>query len=72
VHHHCLISETGRTGTTFLVILLTRLGVDTGFTRETATIDNAARAGLEHTGIEATSPYLIKSPWLCDQIDDSL
>lgn len=70
--HHCLISGTGRAGTTFLVILLTRLGVDTGFTRESATNDNVAHAGLEHTSIEPASPYLIKSPWLCDQIDDAI
>ena len=67
--HHCLISGPGRAGTTFLVIVLTRLGVYTGFTRETATNDNIARAGLEHTTIEATSPYLIKNPWLCGRID---
>lgn len=68
-HHHSLISGTGRAGTTFLVVLLTHLGVETGFTAETATNDNIARAGLEHNVIEATSPYLIKSPWLCDRID---
>jgi hypothetical protein len=62
VNHHCLISGTGRAGTTFLVVLLTRLGLDTGFAEETMMIDEIARAGLEHAFIEPTSPYLIKSP----------
>jgi hypothetical protein len=68
-HHHCIISGPGRAGTTFLVILLTRLGVQTGFTLQTAANENLARAGLETWRIAAGSPYVIKSPWLCDRID---
>jgi len=50
--HHIIISGTGRAGTTFLVQLLTALGLDTGFT------DLAS--------------YIIKSPWLCDYLDEVL
>ena len=68
-HHHCLISGPGRAGTTLLVILLTRLGVSTGFTEETATNENVARAGLELIEARKQSPYVVKSPWLCDRVD---
>ncbi len=69
LHHHCLISGTGRAGTTFLVILLTRLGVDTGFTPQSATARGPGRAGLEITTLLPTSPYVLKAPAYCDRID---
>lgn len=71
-HHHCLISGTGRTGTTFLVMLLTHLNVDTGYTIETAIVDNPGRAGLERNTITRASPYLIKSPHFCDHLEGIL
>lgn len=47
---HVVITGTGRTGTTFLVELLTHLELDTGFTAESVTQmkDQTGRAGLEH------------------------
>lgn len=71
-HHHCLISGTGRSGTTFLVILLTHLGVDTGFTPETAEAENSGHAGLELKAIKPSGPYVIKSPQFCDRLDKVL
>jgi len=71
-HHHCLISGTGRSGTTFLITLLTHLGVDTGFTRETARVENSGHAGLELKSIKPSSPYVIKSPRFCDRLDKIL
>lgn len=49
--HKVIITGTGRAGTTFLVQLLTELGLDTGFTPETARagIDGHSQAGLEHS-----------------------
>ena len=44
------ITGTGRCGTTFLIALLTLLGMDTGFTRENLkeNIHDSCRAGLEY------------------------
>ena len=68
---HVVITGTGRTGTTFIVKLLTYLGLDTGFSvDDTKTYINAAeRCGLEFkAGIWdlADAPYIIKSPWFVD------
>ena len=60
--HHTLIAGTGRAGTTFLVELLTRLGLDTGFTAESMTIDKRAFAGLERDIRKPTAPYIAKDP----------
>lgn len=61
---HVVITGTGRSGTTFLVELLTHLGLDTGFTPEN--LDSRkyeiARAGLEHDIRWENSPYIVKKP----------
>ena len=54
---HVLITGTGRTGTTFLVQLLTNLGLDTGYTRQNMTLFEYARAGLEHNVTHKNAPY---------------
>jgi hypothetical protein len=47
--NHVLITGTGRAGTTFLIHLLTKIGVDTGFDLENidAFIDQTSFGGLE-------------------------
>ncbi|MEM7287366.1 MAG: hypothetical protein AAF480_13520 [Actinomycetota bacterium] len=70
VRHHCIISGTGRAGTSFLVALLTRCGVDTGFGEERLALNNRARAGLEDDVRRDTASYLVKSPWFCDYADE--
>ena len=45
---YLVISWTGRTGNTFLIQLLTNLGIDTGFTPETLRVYKYARACLEN------------------------
>src|SRR5215213_2684920 len=69
--HHVIISGTGRAGTTFLVQLLTELGLETGFPKGQV-IDTKSRAGMELDIRDANAPYVIKSPWLCDYLDDVL
>lgn len=61
---HVVIAGTGRTGTTFLVELLTYLGLDTGFTRESleSKKHKEARAGLEHDIRREGCPYIVKNP----------
>ena len=71
-HHHCVISGTGRAGTTFLVGLLTRLGIDTGFAPADVILENPAHAGLERTTLKRKLPYVVKSPWLCDRLEEAL
>lgn len=70
------ISGTGRTGTTLLVQLLSDLGLNTGFSPETATTGDASsgparysatvRAGLERDPFDPANPFIVKSPFLCD------
>jgi hypothetical protein len=77
IRSHVVITGTGRAGTTFLVQLLTCLGLDTGFdintmevlpTARTAHIGSMglspiARAGLEMDIRHAQAPYIVKSPF---------
>jgi hypothetical protein len=69
----CVISGVGRSGTTFLVELLTELGLDTGFTDESkrkANFDEGAKAGLEINPLfDSDPPYIVKDPRFCDYID---
>ena len=67
MRHHCIITGTGRAGTTYLVQLPTRLGVDTGFSDE-APVDDVAQAGLEFDLRNPGAPYVVKSPWICTYI----
>ncbi|HEY4262061.1 MAG TPA: hypothetical protein VGM98_17965 [Schlesneria sp.] len=71
---HIVISGTGRTGTSFLVELLTHLGLDTGYQPEEIARHKSqkARAGLEHDIRHEGSPYIVKSPWFCDHATEVL
>lgn len=62
--HHLLIAGTGRAGTTLLVQLLDRCGLDTHLSRNPAAAPDArANAGLEDLLFEEDAPYVVKSPW---------
>ena len=69
---HIVISGPGRAGTSFLVQLLTHLGLDTGFRIDGLELSYPARAGLETDIRMPNAPYIVKSPWLCDYIDQVL
>ena len=73
---HLLIAGTGRTGTSFLVRYLTRLGLDTHLSRlgPDAFWNDAANAGLEDMPLPdaADLPYVIKSPWSYQSIHEVL
>ncbi|MEK7886600.1 hypothetical protein AAB992_05730 [Burkholderia contaminans] len=72
--HHLLIAGTGRAGTSFLVQYLTACGLDTHLARNPEDrLDENANAGLEDfpTG-DANLPYVIKSPWLYEFVDELL
>lgn len=68
LRHHAVITGTGRAGTTFLVELLTVLGLDTGFTcRDLAARKSPlANAGLEIDIRRSGAPYVVKAPGFCD------
>ena len=68
------ISGTGRAGTTFLMQLFTELGLDTGFKRvsDNKSYFPTARAGLEQDLFDRKGPRIVKSPFLCDHVDDVL
>ena len=59
---HVLITGTGRAGTTFLMEVLTRLGLDTGFTVEQLSeVHPISHGGLEHNLLQPNLPYILKS-----------
>ena len=68
--HHVVITGTGRAGTTFLLQLLMRLGFDTGYSEESFEISGFSNAGSEWDIERDDAPYVIKSPWLCDTLED--
>lgn len=69
---HVIISGTGRAGTTFLVQLLTELGLDTGYTSKTDGVFPNCHAGMERDLREPNAPFIVKSPLICDYLDDVL
>lgn len=73
---HLLIAGTGRAGTSFLVRYLTKLGLETNLSRagSAAGWHEQANAGLEDLPLPDTTnlPYVIKSPWTYQVIDDLL
>jgi hypothetical protein len=71
--HHVIISGTGRAGTTFLVQLLSRLGLETGVGSAAVTgMDGTAHAGLECDIRRGDAPYVVKAPHLCESLDQVL
>ena len=66
VRHHVIISGTGRAGTSFLMQLLTRLGLPTGFEGDDTLPHPEARAGLEFDIRNPGAPYIAKSHFFCD------
>lgn len=73
--HHLLISGTGRAGTTFLVQLLTELGLDTGFAGPADGMHAGCNAGMEwqlEDIFKKSAPYVVKTPSLAERIHEVL
>jgi hypothetical protein len=66
--HKIIITGTGRAGTTFLVQLLTALGLETGFKDIHEGIFENCNAGMECDLTDESAPYIVKSPSLCDDL----
>jgi len=75
---HIVITGTGRAGTTFLIMLLTNLGLETGFLpyefsfkgNARQGVDHNARAGLELDIKDQNAPYIIKDPNFCQNASE--
>ena len=52
--------------------LLTDLNMDTGYPSPSAVIHSHCNAGLEGDIRSPDAPYIVKSPWMCDYLDDVL
>jgi len=72
--HKVIITGTGRAGTTFLVRLLTELGLDTGFSRHNwrTAYHGHCHAGLEQDLMSPQAPYIVKNPGLCRTLPEAL
>lgn len=71
---HVVIAGNGRAGTTYLVHLLTALGLNTGFKLNEIDrlIDDNAKAGLEWDVRAEDAPFICKSPWFSEFAADAL
>jgi len=67
-----LIAGTGRAGTTLLISILTRLGLDTGFDESDLVIDDVSRCGLEWDPREPDAPRICKCPAIVATIHEML
>lgn len=65
-----IITGTGRAGTTFLVRLLTELGLDTGFPRDNwqRHVHAHCAAGMEWDLADPAAPRVVKNPDLCERL----
>jgi hypothetical protein len=72
VKHYTIISGTGRAGTTLLVRILGKAGLNIGFDPAALSVDPVAHAGLELDVREKPSCYIVKSPWMATYIDQVL
>jgi hypothetical protein len=72
--HKVIITGTGRAGTTFLVRLMTELGLETGITRKNwhKKFYPGCNAGLEHNLLDPETPYIVKNPALCETLPAAL
>jgi hypothetical protein len=72
--HKVIITGTGRAGTTFLVRLMTELGLETGITRKNwhRKFYPECNAGLEHNLLDPETPYIVKNPMLCETLPQVL
>jgi hypothetical protein len=68
--HKLVITGTGRAGTTFLVQLLTELGLDTWYVQGGRSDDyfDHCSAGLENEMRAEASPYVVKNPAFCQTL----
>jgi hypothetical protein len=66
--HKVIITGTGRAGTTFLMQLLTALGLETGFRDIHEGVYESCNAGMERDLIDSSAPYIVKNPSLCDDL----
>ena len=68
---HVVIAGTGRAGTTLLVKILTRMGLDTGFSEhDLENTDPIAMAGLERDPRGSDIPTVVKTPFFWEMAEE--
>jgi hypothetical protein len=67
--NYTIISGTGRAGTTLLVRILTKAGLDTGFDAEHLSVDPVSNAGLELDIRTKPDCSIVKTPYIATYID---
>lgn len=67
---HVIVSGTGRAGTTFLIEILSEIGIDTG--RDRLGYYDDTRAGLEYDITREDAPYVVKDPRLSINLEQIL
>lgn len=74
MRNHVVITGTGRAGTIFLIELLTKLGLDTGFAKDDLAFHKheLSHGGLERDIRKDDCPFVVKSPWFCDYVEEVL
>jgi hypothetical protein len=74
--NHVVVTGVGRSGTSFIMTLLTKLKIDTGFSLENLQqLDPICNAGLERPcGYLSNKdcPYVVKNPAFCYELDTIL
>jgi hypothetical protein len=72
--HYRIVSGTGRAGTTLLMRILSRAGVNTGFDPDAleGAVDDVAHAGLERDLRQRPDCDVVKSPWIATYIEEVL
>ena len=59
-------------GTTLLIQLLTKLGLDTGFSGDNDRVYQTCNAGMEYSMTAKEAPYIIKNPDFCETLEDAM
>jgi hypothetical protein len=74
IRHHLIIAGTGRAGTSLLVKILNACGLETELNRGNGYFwDDRANAGIETLPLAGQEhPYVIKSPWTYQFLDELL
>ncbi len=70
LRHHVLIAGPGRGGTSLLVQYLHECGIETALRSRHTSWDEYANAGLESEITEKNAPYVVKSPWISEYVQD--
>ncbi len=70
VRKHIVITGTGRAGTSFLVKLFGRVGIDIGLEQSKMWFCESTKCGMEYDVRKSDAPYICKDPRFCDYAEE--